>query len=168
MELTFRQAEASRIQEVLNLFLATSAELKKKGMTQWSYWADPPDEKIQWVRNGFEKGEFYFVYDEKMEWVGMFRLLETDTIYWDEKGLEENVRYIHSLVVKPENSGKGIGAHVLKLLAADLKGQGVQKLRLDCDSSNLRLTRYYEQQGFERVGEKKTPFSVNHLFERIL
>jgi UDP-3-O-[3-hydroxymyristoyl] glucosamine N-acyltransferase len=57
---------------------------------------------------------------------------------------------------------------VLNRLASDLKEQGVHKLRLDCDASNSRLTSYYEQQGYVKVGEKKTPFSVNNLYERIL
>jgi len=166
--LTFKQAPADQIQEVLNLFRETSAQLKKKGLTQWSYWTNPPEEKIRWVNDGFEKGEFRFVYNEKMEWVGIFRLLKTDTLYWDDKGLEENVRYVHSLVVKPGKSGKGIGAQVLNRLASDLKEQGVHKLRLDCDSSNSRLCSYYEQQGFFRVGTKQTPFSINNLYERTL
>ncbi len=168
LKLTFEPANKEHVQEVLNLFRHTSVQLKKKGLTQWSYWTDPPEEKIKWVRDGFEKGEFHFVYNERMEWVGIFRLLETDTLYWDHKGLEENVRYVHSLVLQPGNSGKGIGAQVLNQLASDLETLGVHKLRLDCDASNSRLTSYYEQQGFVKVGEKKTPFSVNNLYERIL
>lgn len=168
LKLTFEPAKTEQIQEVLNLFREISAQLKKKGLTQWSYWADPPEEKIQWVREGFEKGEFHFVLNEKREWVGMFRLLETDTLYWDEKGLEKQVRYIHSLVVKPEKSGEGIGAQVLNELASRLKRERVHKLRLDCDSSNARLCSYYEGQGFDKIGEKKTPFSVNNLYEKNL
>lgn len=168
MTLTFKQAPADQIQEVLHLFREISAQLKEKGLTQWSYWANPPEEKIRWVNDGFEKGEFFFVYDEKMERVGIFRLLEVDTLYWDEKGLEEGVRYIHSLVTVPGRSGEGIGAQVLQELAVGLKKQGIHKLRLDCDSSNSRLCSYYEQQGFFRVGTKQTPFSINNLYERTL
>lgn len=168
MILTFKQAGTDKIQEVLDLFRQTSAQLKKKGLTQWSYWDNPPEDKIQWVREGFEKREFFFVYNEKMDWIGIFRLLESDTLYWDEKGLEPYVRYVHSLVIKPGRSGEGIGAHLLKILVEDLKKQGVRKLRLDCDSSNPGLCSYYEQQGFVKIGEKQTPFSVNNLYERIL
>lgn len=148
MTLIFKQAPADQIQEVLDLFREISAQLKKKGLTQWSYWANPPE--------------------EKMEWVGIFRLLEADALYWDEKGLEEGVRYIHSLVTVPGRSGEGIGAQVLQELAVGLKKQGMHKLRLDCDSSNSRLCSYYEQQGFFRVGTKQTLFSINNLYERTL
>ena len=158
LKLTFEPAKKEQIPEVLNLFREISAQLKKKGLTQWSYWADPPDEKIQWVREGFEKGEFHFVLNEKREWVGIFRLLETDTLYWDEKGLEKKVRYIHSLVVKPEKSGEGIGAQVLTELASKLKKEGVHNLRLDCDSSNARLCSYYEGQGFKKSVRKRRLF----------
>lgn len=166
--MVFKRASKDQLQDVLNLFASTSTLLKNKGLSQWSYWADPPLEKIQWVSDGFEKGEFYFVYDDQNDWLGIFRLLEIDTIYWDEKGLEMGVRYIHSLVVTPNNSGKGIGTLILQNLIGNLAKQGVAKLRLDCDSSNSHLCSYYEAQGFTKVGEKKTAYSINNLYEMIL
>ena len=168
MKLKFRQAHPEQIPEVLELFRTTSEKLRKKGLSQWSYWADPPPDKIEWVRSGFEKGEFYYVLSEENEWLGIFRLLETDTLYWDAKGLEKGVRYIHSLVVTPENSGLGIGSLVLEKLLKTLEKESVEKLRLDCDASNKRLCQYYTDHGFSKVGEKKTPFSVNILFEIVL
>jgi ribosomal protein S18 acetylase RimI-like enzyme len=166
--LVFKRASKDQLQDVLNLFASTSALLKNKGLSQWSYWADPPLEKIQWVSDGFEKGEFHFVYDDQNDWLGIFRLLEIDTIYWDEKGLEKGVRYIHSLVVTPNYSGKGIGALILQNLIGNLAKKGVAKLRLDCDSSNSHLCSYYEGQGFTKVGEKKTAYSINNLYEMLL
>lgn len=157
-----------QLQDALNLFASTSALLKSKGLSQWSYWADPPVEKIQWVKDGFEKGEFYFVYGDQNDWLGIFRLLEVDTIYWDEKGLENGVRYVHSLVVTPDYSGRGIGALILQNLIINLENQGVEKLRLDCDASNSHLCSYYEAQGFRKVGKKETAYSINNLYEMTL
>ena len=165
MDLTLRNAEVNQMSLALELFRKTSLSLKERNLSQWSYWSDPPQEKIQWVREGFEKGEFYFVYDSQEKLVGMFRLLHVDELYWDEKGKDENTRYIHSLVVTPEYSGKGIGADILVDVIGKLRNQGVKFLRLDCDSSNSRLCRYYEDQGFIKAGEKITPYSVNNLYE---
>lgn len=165
MDLTFKEAEISEMDLALDLFRKTSLSLKERNLSQWSYWLDPPQQKIQWVREGFEKCEFYFVYDLAMNLVGMFRLLEVDELFWDEKGKDENTRYIHSLVITPENSGKGLGGQILHDIVVILRNESVNVLRLDCDGSNSRLCEYYEDLGFVKVGEKRTPYSVNNLYE---
>ena len=129
---------------------------------------DPPEEKISWVKEGFDNGEFFFVYDSKGTKIAMFRLLEMDTLYWDDKGVEKNTRYIHSLVVHPSYSGLGIGTAVILKIIDQLKHNKIKKLRLDCDGSNPRLCRYYEDYGFVKVGEKTTNYAVNNLYEMIL
>lgn len=168
MRLQFKTASIDQLDEALNFFKLASSSLGKKKVSQWSYWADPPQEKIDWVREGFEKNEFYFVYNGADTKVAMFRLLKTDTLYWDEKGLEASVRYVHSLVVPPEFSGLGIGKTVLLNIIEDLKSQGIKTFRLDCDGSNTRLCQYYESYGFKKVGEKTTNFAVNNLYEMSL
>lgn len=149
----------------LELFRKTSLSLKARNLTQWSYWADPPEEKVQWVREGFQQGEFFFVHDGAGTFLGMFRLLTIDELYWDEKGRDPSARYVHSLVINPDHSGKGIGSLILSEIIEILRREGVKSLRLDCDSSNSRLCRYYEEQGFMQVGKKVTPYSVNNLYE---
>ena len=46
-----------------------------------------------------------------------------------------------------------------------LKSEGVQKYRLDCDGSNPRLCQYYESFVFVKVGEKTTNYASNNLYE---
>lgn len=168
MNLQFKKATLKELNEALNFFKLASKSLSKKNVSQWDYWVDPPQEKIDWVKEGFEKNEFYFVYNEANKKVGMFRLLKTDTLYWEKKGLEKSVRYVHSLVVPPEFSGLGIGKSVLLKIIDDLKSLGIKKFRLDCDSSNTRLCQYYESYGFKKAGEKTTNFAVNNLYEMLL
>jgi len=134
-------------------------------INQWQYWQDPPQDKINWVAEGFEKDEFYFVYNASEEKIAMFRLLKTDTLYWNEKGKENNVRYIHSLVVPPAFHGREIGKKVMRKIMNQLKEEKITKFRLDCDVSNQRLCQYYESYGFKKVGEKTTNYSVNNLYE---
>lgn len=95
----------------------------------------------------------------------MFRLLMTDELYWDQKGLEENTRYVHSLVVTRNEAGKGIGKAILHHLTDQLTRSGIRNFRLDCDASNKRLCAYYEEFGFKKVGEKKTKYATNNLYE---
>lgn len=165
MKLIFKPAKNQEIKDALNFYKAASQMLKKKKLSQWHYWDDPPDDKITWIQEGFDKGEFFFVYATGSEKIAMFRLLETDTLYWQEKGLEKNTRYIHSLVLEKNASGKGVGKTVLQTLITEFKKSKIKKFRLDCDASNKRLCEYYERFGFKKVGVKQTPYALNNLYE---
>ncbi|MGI9531411.1 GNAT family N-acetyltransferase [Lutimonas sp.] len=168
MNLQFKRASPEELSDALLFFKLASQSLGKKNLSQWSYWADPPQEKIIWVQEGFDNNEFYFVLNQDNRKVAMFRLLKTDTLYWENKGLEKSVRYVHSLVVPPEFSGLGIGKTVLLKIIEDLRSQGIKKFRLDCDGSNTKLCQYYESYGFKKVGEKSTNFALNNLYEMSL
>lgn len=168
MKIEFIRALSSELEEALFFFKLASQSLSKKNIGQWSYWIDPPEEKISWVKEGFDNGEFYFVYDQEGNKIAMFRLLEMDTLYWDNKGIEKNTRYIHSLVVHPSYSGQGVGKCVMLKIIDQLKHNKIKKLRLDCDGSNPRLCGYYEDYGFIKVGEKTTKYAVNNLYEMLL
>ena len=168
MEIRFIRALNSELGDALHFFKLASQSLAEKKVSQWSYWADPPEEKIKWVKEGFDKREFFFVYDPSGNKIAMFRLLDTDTLYWNNKGIDKNTRYIHSLVVLPSYSGQGIGTAVMLKIIDQLKQDKIEKLRLDCDSSNKRLCQYYEDYGFVKVGEKTTNYALNNLYEMLL
>jgi len=168
MKVIFTPALSSDLSIALNFFKQASKALGEKQVKQWQYWIDPPIEKLEWVKEGFENGEFYFVSNTKGDKIAMFRLLEKDTLYWEKKGEELNTRYVHSLVVPPQYSGLGIGKAVMYKIIDQLKEEKIKKFRLDCDSSNKRLCAYYEGYGFIKVGEKTTKFSVNNLYEMSL
>ena len=168
MKVLFKKALHSELPDALQFFKLASQSLQQKKVNQWKYWQDPPKDKIDWVQEGFEKEEFYFVFDLSGNKTAMFRLLKTDTLYWEEEGIEKNVRYLHSLVVLPSHRGQGIGKAVMLKIIDQLKQQKITKFRLDCDGSNLRLCQYYESYGFVKNGEKSTKYSINNLYEMIL
>lgn len=165
MKIQFQKANETDLNLILSLFKTASQSLKKKNVSQWSYWQHPPKDKIEWVEDGLNKNEFYFVYNISGDQIGMFRLLAEDILYWDEKGKEKGVRYVHSLVVKPEYAGHGIGKTIMQKIMDKLQANGIGKLRLDCDASNKHLCQYYVNLGFLKTGSKKTPYSVNNLYE---
>lgn len=140
--------------------------LNGKKVNQWSFWLSPAVDKINWIKAGFDKGEFFFVENKEKELVGMFRLMQQDELYWGEQ--EAKARYIHSLVVEKKFSGKQIGNKIIKLVEQEIINQGIFKLRLDCNAGNPILCSYYENQGFVKVGEKQMVDSLNNLFEKEL
>ena len=168
MNIKFRKAKIDELDHALELFKLASLSLGEKKVNQWNYWSKPPEEKIAWVKEGFENGEFFFVQNENGVKVAMFRLLQNDRLYWDKKGLENNTRYVHSLVVRPSFSGMGIGKAIMQNIIEKIKSEGVKTFRLDCDGSNPKLCAYYESFGFKKVGEKETKYALNNLYEMAL
>lgn len=139
--------------------------LQQKGIEQWQYWLDPPPDKRQWIQAGFDNQEFYFVENEDQQVVGMFRLMETDELYWGKQPTVK-ARYIHSLVVDDAFAGQKIGQRIITKVISEWSAKGINTLRLDCNAHNTQLCQYYEQMGFVKLGEKQLTHSFNNLYEK--
>ncbi len=163
MNFSIKLVDNNQIQIIFGLLKSAAQNLQAKKVNQWLYWLDPPPEKINWVKEGFENKEFYFIYVDA-EIAGMFRLLENDELYWGKQ--EEKANYIHSLVIKNEFSGLQLGKRVIENVISEMKQKDIWRLRLDCDASNSGLCSYYEKQGFVKVGEMQMPLSLNNLYEK--
>lgn len=150
---------------VLGLLRESARELQRKGIEQWLVWLDPDEDKIKWIQEGFENGEF-FALESNGHLAGMYRLSFSDLLYW---GAQETASgYIHSLIIRPEFAGQRLGETVLNYLEEQLAGEGYPFLRLDCNASNQKLCAYYERQGFKIAGQKQMPHSLNNLYEKPL
>lgn len=150
MKLVFKNIELDKLPEILKLFKEKAELLKMKGETQWRQWLNPTETDIDWLRDGFLKKEFYFVYNDENVLIGMFRYLKEDKVYWTEQ--DENARYVHSLLVKNEFSNLGLGTMILNEIENKMKSEGITKFRLDCNISNQFLVNYYQSKGFSEVG----------------
>ena len=166
MLLKFRKAGKDELDTALKLLQAAATTLKEKSIRQWEFWLNPTKEKIEWIEQGFDNHEFYFLEDDNHQLVGMFRLMSEDELYWGKQELKAG--YIHSLVVDKKYAGKQIGQKIIAEVEFNLPGKGIFILRLDCNASNTALCQYYENLGFKKVGEKQMPHSLNYLYEKKL
>lgn len=164
-KLIFKIAQKDEFSIALGLYQQASRRLQQKKLSQWEYWSDPPEEKLSWVREGIVDGEFIFVCNQLNDLIGMFRLMEKDTLYWGKRGSDKGFRYIHSLVISDSYCGNGLGKKIMAHIISDLKAKNLSALRLDCEASNKKLCAYYEAFGFIKKGEKTTPYSHNNLYE---
>jgi ribosomal protein S18 acetylase RimI-like enzyme len=162
MEFSFRQAQKDEIKTALALLRSAAKTLQFKNIDQWSFWLDPTPEKIKWIEDGFANNEFFFIVSNAQV-IGMFRLLDNDLLYWGKRN--DSAKYIHSLVIDERFSGNQLGKRVIDKIILDTIHSGVFILRLDCNASNPKLCRYYEKQGFKKVGEVQMPHSLNNLYE---
>jgi ribosomal protein S18 acetylase RimI-like enzyme len=164
--IVFRIAAEQDLSLALKLLKEAAETLKDKGINQWTFWQDPSEEKINWIKQGFENNEFYFVENLENELVAMFRLMSEDELYWGKQ--TQDARYIHSLVVRKQFSGQQIGQQIMQQIESNLIERNVFILRLDCNASSKGLCAYYEKLDFVKVGEKQMPHSLNHLYEKKL
>ncbi|WP_147679051.1 GNAT family N-acetyltransferase [Algibacter pacificus] len=166
MKLNFNQIENKDRNTVLELFKETAEKISQKNIDHWQYWKNPPIEKIKWVEEGINNNEFFFIESMDNENLGMVRILNEDILYWGKQ--EHKAKYIHSLVIKEKYNGKGYGSKVLLKIENNAKKENCKYLRLDSDSQNPKLCKYYENLGFKKVGIKKLPLSIYNLYEKEL
>lgn len=167
-DLHFRKAEASELPLALSLLKEAALWLQGKETEQWSFWLNPPPEKIAWIKEGFDAEEFSFVYAGK-DLVGMFRLMYFDKKYWGQRPDRfDKAAYIHSLCIRTKYKGQQIGSKILRKVEERLRSEEVPKFRLDCMKANTGLCQYYENEGFKKVGEVEMAWAVQNLYEKIL
>jgi GNAT superfamily N-acetyltransferase len=100
------------------------------------------------------------------------RVVGTMILQWDDPGIwgvrPPDAGYVHKLAVRRDYAGHNAGGAMLEWAAEQTRQQGRRWLRLDTHSTHHRLHRYYEEQGFRRVGELRKGDVPLTLFERDL
>ena len=98
-------------------------------------------------KEGFDRGEFNFVYGGENTIVGMYRLQFADEQFWGERC--DRAGYVHSFTTGREHRGRGLGYRILCGIENELSENGFDYMRLDCSPDIKRLCEYYEDFGFE-------------------
>jgi L-amino acid N-acyltransferase YncA len=166
MQLQFQQATIDELPAILSFLKEAALWLQEKKINQWAYWLQPPADKLLWISEGINNGEFYFVTNAQHERIAIFRLMNKDELYWGKRN--DNAIYVHSLVVSRNVLGNNIGKTILETIANDAIKKGVHLFRLDCNAANKNLCNYYESLGFVKVAEKQMPYSLNNLYEKAI
>lgn len=76
--------------------------------------------------------------------------------------------FIHKLTVLNEFSHKGVGSKLLSFAEGVCLKMNINYLRLDCESKNTRLVKYYTSRDFEITYKKKIDIFDLTLFEKRL
>jgi ribosomal protein S18 acetylase RimI-like enzyme len=163
-DLILKPIDLNHYNQVLQIFKDAAAKIAKKNVNHWQYWNDPPEHKLEWLKQGLTDGEYNFIYHDSVH-IGMVRILKSDKLYWGDMD-DGNALYVHSLVIFEQFNGKGYGKKVLDHIANLAAVKGKQYLRLDADVANPRLCDYYGNLGFKEVGLVKQEISSYRLFER--
>lgn len=165
MDFETRPAGPEALSLILQILKEGAETLRARGIDQWQGWHHPDAERLAWVQEGLDKGEFYFL-EAEGQTLGMYRYLHEDELYWGPQTVK--ARYVHSLAVRAAWGGLGIGSRLLERLFVQAREEGAEVFRLDCLATNPALRRYYEGLGFVAVGETGLRGQRFTLLERAL
>ena len=147
MELFIRKGKSDELTIVFDLLYNAAIWLKNEKVDYWQNWLAPSELHLNWIKEGLDNGEFYFVYSNEDIIVGMYRLQYSDEMFWGKRN--DKAGYIHSFTTNREYKGKKIGFRILESIEKGLLEIGSDYLRLDCSPDIKGLCKYYEDYGFE-------------------
>lgn len=150
-----KQAINGEEQTVLSILKETAKWLEEIGSDQWSDILKGQDN--HGLTNAIKKGEVFFFYNNN-QLVGMVAAWRTPTLWdkllWEKYGLNQDVCYLHRIIIRPAYRKNGYGKELLNALKAKFKEE-VSELRLDCLASNDKLVQFYRRNKFENIGSSK-------------
>lgn len=157
-----RRAKISEIPDILTITHGCALKMQDNGIFQWN--EHYPSEKA--FTTDFERDEL-FVLEENNEIIGAV-VVSTwmDDEYQPIQWLTPNGKstYIHRLCVQPDLQGKGYAQQLMDFAEAYSKERGFISVRLDTFSQNKRNQRFYEQRGYQKLGDIYFPKQSDHPF----
>ncbi len=157
-----RRAKISEIPDILTITQACAQKMQDNGIFQWN--EHYPNEKAFTTDVG--RGELY-VLEEDHQIIGAIVVstwmdAEYEPIDWLTPN--GNSTYIHRLCVHPNLQGKGYAQQLMDFAESYSREQGFASVRLDTFSQNQRNQRFYEQRGYQKLGDIFFPKQSEHPF----
>lgn len=146
-----RRAKLHEIPEILLITRACAANMAAQGIYQWN--DTYPDQEV--LERDFARQELFILKDAG-QLIGSivassFQDPEYQSVAWLTP--DTNSIYIHRLAVRPDRQGKGYARQLMDF-AEDLgRITGALSIRLDTFSRNQRNRNFYEQRGYQRLGD---------------
>lgn len=148
--MNYRLAEKKDIDSICYIIAAAIDEMGKNGIYQW-------DEVYPAKSDFFDDIEKGILYVGEMD--GKIAVIYAINKEYDEqynngkwKYLDSEYRIIHRLCVNPLFQNKGVAKQTLSFVEKELKGEGVETIRLDFFSENPFALSLYQKNGYEEVG----------------
>lgn len=157
-----RRAKISEIPDILTITQACAKKMQENGIFQWNEHY-PSKEAFQ---KDIDRGEL-FVMEEKNTVQGTIVISTVmDEEYKPIQWLTPNGNsvYIHRLSVHPNLQGKGLAQQMMDIAENHASEHRFVSVRLDTFSQNKRNQRFYEQRGYQKLGDIYFPKQSMHPF----
>ncbi|MDF0714916.1 GNAT family N-acetyltransferase [Muricauda sp. 334s03] len=157
-----RHAKISEIPDILTITQACAIKMQENGIFQWNEHYPTKEAFIKDI----ERDEL-FVLEENNSIQGTIVIStlmdeEYKPIQWLTPN--GNSTYIHRLSVHPDLQGKGLAQQMMDFAENYSKKSGFVSVRLDTFSQNKRNQHFYEQRGYQKLGDIFFPKQSNHPF----
>jgi GNAT superfamily N-acetyltransferase len=159
LDLEFVPAALDDLPEITAILEDAQRWLRSRDIPQWTH---PFDR--EWIAPKIAAREFFIARLHERP-VAVARLLLSDALFWGDRDDGDGL-YVHSLAVRREYSGQGVGQQFLDWAAEEARNSGRRSLRLDCDAGNHSLCAYYERAGFTSLGPAQVGLATMMLFEK--
>tara|TARA_B110000003_G_scaffold269385_1_gene300332 strand:+ start:201 stop:701 length:501 start_codon:yes stop_codon:yes gene_type:complete len=145
-----RQAKASEIVQLIAITKSCAAHMIANDIYQWN--ENYPN--IKAFEQDLERGELYVLYaqDTLLGCITISNIKDSEyeTISWLTQDI--NHYYIHRLAVSPAFQKQGHARTLMDFAESFAKQNGAVSVRLDTFSQNKRNQRFYENRGYQRLG----------------
>ncbi len=157
-----RPAKISEIPDILTITQACAKKMQEDGIFQWNEHYPSKEAFIKDIAR-----EELFVIEENNSVQGTIVIStlmdkEYRPIQWLTPS--GNNAYIHRLSVHPNLQGKGLAQQMMDFAENYSKEKKIVSVRLDTFSQNKRNQRFYEQRGYQKLGDIFFPKQSIHPF----
>jgi GNAT superfamily N-acetyltransferase len=151
-EFEVKKTTIKEYDHVNSLLKEVAQWLKDNGVKQWGYLLDGGDD--QEILQAIIDGYTYIIMEDNGA-IATFTL-SPEQNEWDQhifgKDTEFESLYLHRLAVMPDYMKQGIGKRILQWIHENAKHEK-KWLKLNCVADNPRLNRFYQENGFDYLGE---------------
>jgi len=157
-----RQAKASEIVQLIAITKLCAAHMIANDIYQWN--ENYPN--IKAFEQDLERGELYVLYAQDTLLGGITISNIKDSEYEAISWLTQDTKhyYIHRLAVSPAFQKQGHARKLMDFAEYFAKQNGAVSVRLDTFSQNKRNQRFYENRGYQRLGNIYFPKQSQHPF----
>lgn len=145
------QTTPNDLKKIFALFDSSIQYQESKGYPVWKNY----DQNA--IVRDIENGNQYKITSEGKTGI-VFSVCYSDPLMWGEQN--KDAVYLHRIVVNPEFKGQKLFGHILKWAIDHAKAKGLSLVRMDTWANNPTIIDYYKSFGFQFLGNRTTPDSV--------
>ena len=157
-----RRAKISEIPDILTITQACAKKMQENGIYQWNEHYPSAGAFIKDI----EREELFVIEENKtiQGTIVISTLMDEEykPIQW--LTANGNSTYIHRLSVHPDLQGKGLAQEMMDFAENYSRKNNFESVRLDTFSLNKRNQRFYEQRGYQKLGDIYFPKQSQHPF----
>ena len=162
----FRKATEKDIEQIVKLYDQIHTENEAGRMTtQWVRGIYPTQETAE---TSVRKGDMFVKENEgkivAAAKINQIQLPDYDKAAWEYDAPKDPVMVLHTLVVSPEDKGKGYGSSFVSFYETYAREHGCRFLRMDTSVKNLAARALYKKLGYKEVSVISCVFNeIRHM-----